>query len=49
MCYGIGADHLLAVCACCCMQWIRTLVLLGGLSWAGFATVPFIGKTVSEQ
>lgn len=31
------------------LQWARTLVLVVCLGWASWATVPFIGKTVSQQ
>jgi len=37
------------VCIFVQIVWIRTLVLLAGLSWAAFATVPFIGKTVPTE
>jgi hypothetical protein len=30
-------------------QWARTLVLVVCLGWASWATVPFIGKTVSQE
>jgi hypothetical protein len=38
----------------CCLravwlQWVRTLVLVLCLGWASFATIPFIGKTVSSE
>jgi hypothetical protein len=32
-----------------CLQWVRTLVLVLCLGWASFATIPFIGKTVSSE
>jgi hypothetical protein len=31
------------------LQWVRTLVLVVCLGWASWATVPFIGKTVSQE
>ena len=31
-----------------CPQIARTLALLGGLTWAAFATVPFIGNAVPQ-
>eukprot|EP00775_Hariotina_reticulata_P011269 gene11269-11419_t len=37
------------VCTFVKLSWIRTLVLVLCLGWASFATVPFIGKTVSQQ
>ncbi|KAF8054988.1 nol10 [Scenedesmus sp. PABB004] len=37
------------VCVLVKMAWVRTLVLVACLGWASFATVPFIGKTVSSE
>ncbi len=30
-------------------QIVRTLAIIGGLTWAGFATIPFIGSAVPQQ
>lgn len=36
------------VCASVANKLVRTLALLGGLLWAGFATLPFIGNAVPQ-
>eukprot|EP00877_Chromochloris_zofingiensis_P010806 jgi/Chrzof1/597/Cz01g21230.t1 len=36
------------VCLFVKIGWVRTIVLVAGLGWAAFATVPFIGKTVPQ-
>lgn len=37
------------VCTLVKLSWVRTLVLVLCLGWASFATIPFIGKTVSSE